>query len=73
MNYLSFISSFLVLFFCLQLLSGIFLAVFHEQSTYSVMGNYTTAENSFFVTIIVMATSAALAFFIQRWLNIRSK
>lgn len=73
MNYLSFISSFLILFFCLQLLSGIFLTIIHEQPSYTVMGNYTTAENSFFVTIIVMVISAVLAFLFQRWLKIRSK
>ncbi|MCA0172498.1 hypothetical protein [Bacillus sp. RAR_GA_16] len=73
MNYLSFISSFLILFFCLQLLSGIFLTVIQEQSAYTVMGNYTTAENSFFVTIIVMVVSALLAFLFQKWLKIRSK
>ncbi len=72
-NYLSFVSSFIVLFFCLQLLSGIFFTVFHNQSSYSSAGNYTSAENSFLVTIIVLATSALLSFFIHKKHKNRSK
>ncbi|MBF0707992.1 hypothetical protein [Alkalihalobacillus hwajinpoensis] len=72
-NYMYFASSFILLFFFLQLLSGIILTMLVESPSYTSFGNYTSAENSFLVTIIIMAVSAVIAFLIQKLLSKRRK
>ncbi|WP_347551058.1 hypothetical protein ABFG93_04680 [Pseudalkalibacillus hwajinpoensis] len=67
-NYLYFVISFIILFFCLQIISGIIFTVPNEQQSSAVIEEYASAENSFVITAIVIFTSAILAFVIQRWL-----
>ncbi|TKD72073.1 hypothetical protein [Pseudalkalibacillus hwajinpoensis] len=60
--------SFIILFFFLQFISGLSSTLFFNKESYSRVGDYTTAENSVLTTIIVIAISASLAYFIQRWM-----
>ena len=72
-NYMYFAISFIILFFCLQLLSGIFFTFILDKQSSSNYGNYTAAENSVLTTMIVIAVSATLAYFFQRWQGKRNQ
>ncbi len=72
-NYMYFVISFIVLFFCFQLISGILFTVILDNQTSLSYGNYTAAENSLLITMIVIGVSAIFAYCIQRWLGKRNR